>query len=564
VKTFFTLASLVVVTGSVGFVLAGCGSQKAVSLGPPPSESDRTGTGPSGTETPAGVSLQVWFARGEQLVSEQRTHAETPRVATAAVEALLAGPTAAERASGITTAIPDGTRLLGISIKGGVATVDLTSEYQSGGGSLSMQVRLGQVVYTLTQFPTVKTVRFELDGAPVNVFSGQGIVLDHPVGRSDYRDLLLGTVTTTAAPLAGRWRPLSPGPLAVDDARTSVWTGTEMLVVGRHTTRAKDGAVLTRLDVAAAYDPVSDAWRRLPWPPGSSSFMGYESFWTGKEMIVWGQGIREAFNPVTNHWRRLPDSQLLAIHDGFGLAVWTGHDLIGWGGGCCGDAFSDGVAYSPTANAWRKVAPSPLAGSQHPIGAWTGRELVIFVNGLDPNGKPWPKRLARAAAYNPATNTWRRIAPLPATREGGNAVWDGREILIVGGSGAPREGKSPTAATVGFAYNPATNRWRRLPPMESGRFGASAVWSGKLLLLWGGSQTTGSGQPVIPPHGLAYDPKANRWSTLPQAPLLGRLDPTAVWTGRALIVWGGQKPATPAGSGTTFFTDGAAFTPTTP
>ena len=110
----------------------------------------------------------------------QRTHKATPRVATATVEALLAGPTPAERVSGVSTAIPAGTQLLGISIDGGVATVDLTSEYQSGGSSHSMQVRLGQVVCTLTQFPTVRSVRFRLDGAPVNVLSSEGIVLDHP------------------------------------------------------------------------------------------------------------------------------------------------------------------------------------------------------------------------------------------------------------------------------------------------------------------------------------------------------------------------------------------------
>jgi N-acetylneuraminic acid mutarotase len=557
VKLLLGLAGLAVVAG-----LLGCGSEKAVSLGPARGDSTATGTGQSPTEpNPSPVSLQVWFARGEQLVSEERTHATTPRVATAAVEALLAGPTAAERAAGLTTAIPAGTRLLGISINDRVATVDLTSEFQSGGGSLSMQVRLGQVVYTLTQFPTVARVRFALDGTPVNVFSGQGIVLDHPVGRADYKGLFLGTSAPIGAPLAGHWRSLAESPLAVDDARTSVWTGTEMLVVGRHSKRAKDGAVLARVDVAAAYNPTTNTWRRLPWPPGSSSFMNYSSVWTGNEMIVWGQGIHAAFNPVTNQWRRLPDSNLLKIHDGFGLIAWTGRELIGWGGGCCGDAFSDGVAYNPTTNTWRKVAPAPLAGSQHPIGAWTGRELIVLVGGFDPNGKPWPNRLARAAAYNPATNTWRRITPPPSAREGAIAVWDGRELLLVGGTIPARAGQPPLVATVGFAYNPLSNRWRRLPPMESGRVGAAAVWTGEQLLIWGGSQTAGGGLPVIPPHGLAYDPKANRWSTLPQAPLLGRLDPTGVWTGHALIVWGGQRPTTSSGGGTTYFTDGAAFTP---
>jgi hypothetical protein len=87
------------------------------------------------------------------------------------------------------------------------------------------------------------------------------------------------------------------------------------------------------------------------------------------------------------------------------------------------------------------------------------------------------------------------------------------------------------------------------------------VWTGTRLLVWGGSKTAGAGPPVIPLHGLAFDPKANRWSLLPGAPLLGRLDPTAAWTGHEMIVWGGDKPATPLGTGTRFFNDAAAFRP---
>ncbi|HEY4189376.1 MAG TPA: Gmad2 immunoglobulin-like domain-containing protein, partial [Candidatus Limnocylindrales bacterium] len=88
------------------------------------------------------------------------------------------------------TDVPDGTRLLGLSIKDGIATVDLSAEFESGGVRASILGRLAQVVYTLTQFPTVDGVTFELDGAPVTVFGGTGIVLDHPVGRDDYTDQL--------------------------------------------------------------------------------------------------------------------------------------------------------------------------------------------------------------------------------------------------------------------------------------------------------------------------------------------------------------------------------------
>ena len=166
---------------------------------------------PSLSET---VALEVWFARdagtltgeggteielGPLLFSTPRTAESTPAVARAALEALLAGPSDVEAAAGVSTAIPEGTQLLDVSIEDGVATVDLSSEFESGGGSLSMTMRLAQVVFTVTQFPTVESVQFELDGQPVETFSGEGIVLDHPVTREDYEDLMpMITVETPA------------------------------------------------------------------------------------------------------------------------------------------------------------------------------------------------------------------------------------------------------------------------------------------------------------------------------------------------------------------------------
>jgi len=340
----------------------------------------------------------------------------------------------------------------------------------------------------------------------------------------------------------------------------SVWTGRQMLVFGRAQPKPP-----WSVDVAAAYNPAAGTWRRLaPFHGLKGNYEGrYWAVWTGKEMLVFGPADFQAFNPAANHWRRLP---MNAAPPG-GIVVWTGREMIGWGGGCCGDASSEGAAYNPVTNTRRKLARSPLAPEQRPIGAWTGRELVLFVSGIKPTTtKPWPAQLARAAAYNPATDTWRRIAPLPAVRTDANAVWDGREVLVVGGTGAPRARtgeRSPAA--VGFAYNPVTNRWRRLPRMDAGRAGAAAVWTGKRLLIWGGTTSTSSGVKLMTPNqGLAYDPMANRWSPLPRAPLPGRLDPTVVWTGHAMIVWGGHRSATPAGTGSRVFADGAAFRPATP
>jgi hypothetical protein len=124
------------------------------------------------------------------LVAVLRTVPATKAVATAAVNAALVGPTAGETSRSISTAIPNGSQLLDLTIAGGVATVNLSSEFESGGGSASVLMRLGQVVYTVTQFPSVKSVLFQIEGETASAFSGQGVVLDKPVGRADYVQLL--------------------------------------------------------------------------------------------------------------------------------------------------------------------------------------------------------------------------------------------------------------------------------------------------------------------------------------------------------------------------------------
>ncbi|MEX1134631.1 MAG: Gmad2 immunoglobulin-like domain-containing protein [Acidimicrobiia bacterium] len=109
-----------------------------------------------------------------------------------AVELLLQGPTADEIAGlpAMHTAIPEGTTLLGLNVDGGVATVDLSGEFDGGGGSASMFARIAQVVYTVTRAAQVDEVAFYLEGEPVTVFSSEGIELDRPQTRSDYYDYL--------------------------------------------------------------------------------------------------------------------------------------------------------------------------------------------------------------------------------------------------------------------------------------------------------------------------------------------------------------------------------------
>ncbi len=147
---------------------------------------------PAGTTTVRAYFFLGSFVDNAGLVPVLREFPKTQAVGAAAMRALLEGPNDAELGGrpAMYTVIPEGTRFLGLRIDDRIATVNLSREFEAGGGSASVLGRLAQVVYTLTQFPTVDGVRFELDGVPVTVFGGEGVVLDAPVDRTDYTDQL--------------------------------------------------------------------------------------------------------------------------------------------------------------------------------------------------------------------------------------------------------------------------------------------------------------------------------------------------------------------------------------
>ncbi len=158
--------------------------------------SDEPSSGPTQSSDPTQtVVVRAYFVLDgkpgvEGLVPTLRNVPATPGVARAAIGVLLQGAQQRDGAATLSSAIPPGTKLLDLSIRNGTATVDLSREFESGGGSASALRRLGQVVYTLTQFSTVHGVLFQVEGRTVTTFGSEGVVLDGPQTRADFVDLL--------------------------------------------------------------------------------------------------------------------------------------------------------------------------------------------------------------------------------------------------------------------------------------------------------------------------------------------------------------------------------------
>jgi hypothetical protein len=285
---------LLAVVGSLAACAPGTGDLGSVATPPPTNEpslpipsaeptpggSQDPGTSPSPaptgdpSATPTGTTtIRAYFFLGSfthdaGLAPVLRDIPATTAVGTAALNALLAGPGDAEinTSPAMFTAIPEGTRLLGLTIEDGVATVDLSGEFASGGGSASVLGRLAQVVYTLTQFPTVEKVSFKLDGTPVSSFSGEGVVLDHPVGRADYTDQLAEIFVDRPAWGAAGGNPVRVSGLTdVFEAtfRIALLDSTDAILVDQQVMATCGSGCWGTFDVTLQYDVPQAQWGTL-------------------------------------------------------------------------------------------------------------------------------------------------------------------------------------------------------------------------------------------------------------------------------------------------------------
>lgn len=99
-----------------------------------------------------------------------------------ALKSLLTGP--ADPA--FTTTIPEGTQLRNVSLESDGVHIDLSKEFTTGGGSASMTGRVAQIIYTASSLDPAAKVWIEVEGEPLEVLGGEGIILDQPMTRENF------------------------------------------------------------------------------------------------------------------------------------------------------------------------------------------------------------------------------------------------------------------------------------------------------------------------------------------------------------------------------------------
>jgi N-acetylneuraminic acid mutarotase len=279
---------------------------------------------------------------------------------------------------------------------------------------------------------------------------------------------------------------------------------------------------------------IDDTWTPTSITNPPTGRFDHTAVWTGTEMIVWGGGYDNTnlntgarYNPATDTWTPTSTTGAPTARSGH-TAVWTGTEMIVWGG----NGENTGARYNPGANSWTatNTTNAPTGRSAH-TAVWTGSEMIIW-GGVDPFGFA----LNTGGKYNPSTNSWTptNTTNVPAARTMHTAVWTGTEMIIWGGWDA-----LSNVLNTGGRYNPGADSWTstRTSNAPSARHQHTAVWTGSEMIVWGGALLNGTTFNT----GGEYNPGTNTWTTTTtsNAPS-GRSRHTAVWSGGEMVIWGGS------------------------
>jgi len=374
---------------------------------------------------------------------------------------------------------------------------------------------------------------------------------DAPPGASEHAAIWTGTSMVVWGGVSGGWHlgtggrydPLSDAWTATSAMNapsprtrpTAIWTGSHMIVWGGVVAGPDQYS-----NTGGRYDWATDSWTPTSTAGAPAARIAHTAVWTGTHLIVWGgivgfpaffTNTGSRYDPAIDDWTSTSSVNAPEARGGH-TAVWTGSEMIVWGGqnapAPSGSAVNTGARYQPLTDIWIPTSTTgvPGARAEHSV-AWTGSEMVVW-GGKDVAADTV---LDTGGRYDPSTDTWAPTALVdaPDPRLLASAVWTGTEMIVWGGLD-PYLGSFNT----GGRYEPTTDTWAptTLTDAPSPRLGHSAIWTGAEMIVWGGSGGQGTGH--------RYDPLTDSWTPVStiDAPT-PRDSHTAVWTEKVMVVWGG-------------------------
>lgn len=268
------------------------------------------------------------------------------------------------------------------------------------------------------------------------------------------------------------WLRLPPAPVTVHGEAWAFWTGHVVVVLS---TPPWAGNGYDKVS-AQSYDPLTNSWTRLPdlrLPAGHIADVVIH-LGVGEQVYVWSlwslktaldassyttTGGVDGFTLQVDKARWVANALALPDQQVSSTPLWTGRDIAmpaisTWlGPGAAGPVRTNvsGAILDPSTSSTRPVVHGPV-DDLRPQYLWTGAALLAFNTGTETTSGKNHVYPGRAAAWNPATNTWTKLPNAPFFASEAVAVWTGKELLTWGQLFTPRGGNP--VATTGLAFAP--------------------------------------------------------------------------------------------------------------
>jgi len=233
-------------------------------------------------------------------------------------------------------------------------------------------------------------------------------------------------------------------------------------------------------------------------------------------------------------------------------AVLHGRIYIAGGFDRSGKPIAKAFRFDAAADRWERIADLPAPRHHMPLAV--AGDTLYAVGGLAeatfvPENTLWiyregvnrilvggwglgRKLVDSSAIYDPATNRWHNVAPIPTPRDHLTAAAVGGIVYAIGG----RPFNPDHNYDLVEAYDPATNRWTKKAPMPSRRGGlASAALDGKIHAFGGETRSS-----VFDNHEV-YDPVTDRWSSAPPLPTARHGLGAATVSDKIYVIGGGPN-----------------------
>jgi len=345
----------------------------------------------------------------------------------------------------------------------------------------------------------------------------------------------------------GTWTPTTISGAPVGTANhTVVWTNSEMIVWGGLSSVSPK----TQVNTGAKYNPTTNSWATVTTTNAPGAREGHRAVWTGNEMIVWGGygggylNTGGRYVPSLDLWSATSTTNAPSARSSH-TQIWTGLEMIVFGGD---GASNTGGRYSPASNSWTATNTTGAPGGRtYHAAVWTGTEMIVWGG----NSTGTTGFLNTGGRYFPVSNSWSAISTTnaPTPRDLVFMVWTETELLVWGGRGAT--GKLNT----GGRYNPTYDSWTPIsklnaPTATDSNTDNKSVWTGTEWIIWGGYD----GYNYLNTGG-RYNPTSNTWTPTSQIFVpAARCANSAIWTGTEMIVWGGV-------AGVVLYNSGGKYTP---